>query len=382
MIKKCARWQKQLRKFYLRKKNGQKELDDHTCKQCGKIRASEKLFRTCEAGARISGYAAGPYGLYLDQDIYSICKTGECLRRKVKSLTGSSVSESAVDSAGGNILEGVLRLDYMTEYKGKRLNSALTLARKVKEALPREYSTDVTTLVLLGCKYDQLESCYKLAEKGDIEALKSELVRILQLVEVGPVDGIPEVSSTPPVTPGPKRRPLPRPSSIECVKTTSLPKKGVEEESEDDWLYLAPKYELKSTSRQPKVDVRKTTKNGLNIKPKASSQYPQRGELPVTGTGRSPRYVRRPTVTEKRGTLIRRRLPVVAPVPETQAAPALTPPQDGVPTELVTVLLLLVACLIYFLVVRRFMRPVRKPRDSLRDLEAGLPKMDLHPRVD
>jgi len=65
----------------------------------------------------------------------------------------------------------------------------------------------------------------------------------------------------------------------------------------------------------------------------------------------------------------RRRLPETSSVsPQDPSTPALS---SGSPTGLIAVLLLALAFLFYWFVVRRFRRPVRKPRDSLRDLEAG-----------
>merc|ERR1711964_708152 len=68
--------------------------------------------------------------------------------------------------------------------------------------------------------------------------------------------------------------------------------------------------------------------------------------------------------------LARRRLPETPSVsPQDPSTPALL--SSGSPTGLIAVLLLALAFLFYWFVVRRFRRPVRKPRDSLRDLEAG-----------
>lgn len=70
----------------------------------------------------------------------------------------------------------------------------------------------------------------------------------------------------------------------------------------------------------------------------------------------------------------RRRLPETSSVSVQDPAPAL---DAGSSSGLLVLLLLAVAFLVYWLVIRRFRRPDRKPRDYLRDLEAGRPLEDL-----
>merc|ERR1711964_914198 len=63
---------------------------------------------------------------------------------------------------------------------------------------------------------------------------------------------------------------------------------------------------------------------------------------------------------------------------------AIASPQDGIPTGLWLVAVLALAFMVYWFVVRRFVRqvPKRRPRLSELDLEAGLPRKVLHLQAD